>query len=206
MGSLLMAQLAEDNDFVARYRLGDATLAEDDEWICRIVGRLSLPHGKLGCNRVVVDVPAGDYLADLRCYLPCATARFALEWVVKPAVGDARALVRYWQRTRPRQPKPAWLIQAQMYVVDNEDEARELEEEIGDRLDKPHVEFVIRLAPLPARLPPPKLARDSFFAEARPKGYPKPGPDAPYCCVWECHKPASCPQGISPGKIWNPGI
>jgi hypothetical protein len=205
-GELLYAQLCEDNDFVARFRLGDCTPQEDNEWVCRMVGKLSLPRGKLWCNRVVVAVPPGDYLADVRCYLPYTTASYALEWAVTPKVWDAQAFVKYWEKTRRGRPRPGWLVEWLRDRADDPEEAARLEEELGDRADERYVHFLVRLAPLPARVGRPALARNSFFGETPPRGVPKPGPDAPYCCVWECRQPAACPEGIRAGRVRDPGI
>ena len=66
-GLCLPLELAQDDSFIVRFRLGQADRQEAVEWTGRVVGRLHLPHGRVGCNGATVAVPPGDYLAEVCC-------------------------------------------------------------------------------------------------------------------------------------------
>jgi hypothetical protein len=184
-GLLLPLELAQDDSFVVRFRLGQPDRQEAVEWTGRVVGRLHLPHGRVMCNGAVVAVPPGEYLAEVCCYLPHSNAHYCLEWAQWMAEDD-EPLEDYWARTRLGQDAPDWL------------------DDSGDSEDK-YVEFLVRLAVPPKRLRLPALSPDAGWPKYRERTGWR-GEDGRWRPVWECRKTARCPLGIRAGAVVDAGL
>jgi hypothetical protein len=210
-GTLLYAELDQDDDFLARFRLGPPTPAEDEEWICRMAGPLDLSKGRFWCNRAVVEVPPGQYLADVRCYVPYSTAYYVLNHVVKRD-RDRGDLHGYWNRTRKKETVPRWLAWHLLSRLDEPDEELEARLEADQppggafEEDDGYVQFLVALTPLQGKQAVPALGRSSFFGDKIPRARGNVKDDAMYTFVWECRKPTVCPRGILAGTILDPGL
>jgi hypothetical protein len=177
-GVVVPLQLAQDDGFTTRFLLGEADPQEAGEWVGRCVARLILPEGRLGYNGAVLEVPPGEYRAEVCCYLPHSNGYFCLEWARK-STRDKEALGAYWRRTRPGPDMPRWLAwhllncprddpgQAAQWERLGEmtprgralrDEWEAQADPLGQE-DGGYVDFLVRLTPAPRRLPLPAVSR-----------------------------------------------
>src|SRR5262249_46652661 len=119
-GVFLPFELVQDDPFIMRVVLDEPLNGqEQDEWVAVTRHKLRIPDGRL----VVIgggpeylwykdmedfirflDVPAGDYLAEVYSYYHGVNGSFCLD-KVKPR----EPIGTYFRRTRPGQPFPLWL-------------------------------------------------------------------------------------------------
>ncbi|WP_148593653.1 hypothetical protein [Aquisphaera giovannonii] len=170
-GIILPVELAQDEAFWVRVLL-DQPLSnqEDAEWIGCTRHRLRVPDGKLEITgggpdflwdddseqyTRTLDIPPGDYLAELYTYLQGINGVYTLEKAV-----DAEPLGAYFRRTRPHIPFPLWLRNecAADPDVDPGHQAEWNDVELDYMSDQPpYLSFLLRLSPFvdapePARL------------------------------------------------------
>lgn len=145
-GDLLPFELYQDDSFNLRVVLdGDLDEKEAEEWVGRLEWKLRVTDGNLvvaaGIEFLleeeddgwadsefvhVVEIPPGEYRAEMYAYLPGVNG-----WPFWEAVAAGEHLPLYFKRTRGKKAKPpAWI----------EDEAR------GEGIE--YVDFVLRLTPL----------------------------------------------------------
>lgn len=186
-GLAMSLEFVQDDSFVARFRLGNATTQEEDEWVGRAVGRLNLVDGRLCCNGVIMRMPPGEYLAEVSCYLPNATGWWCLERAGKRR---KEPCATYWRRTRPGQPMPGWLAWA-CRDRPTADPGHEHEWETSDAPEPgeaDYVEIVVRLMTAPrARLALSRPRRDGWLP-------------------WTCRRPQVCPQGLRAIRVRDAGL
>jgi len=119
-GDFLPFQLVQDDGFAIRVVIGEPLSApERDEWVGRTRHRLRVPDGRLvvvgGCQEYLageemgeftaaLDVPAGEYLAELYCYYHGVNGEHCLD-----AAGPPEPIGAYFRRTRSGEPFPPWL-------------------------------------------------------------------------------------------------
>ncbi|WP_337173162.1 hypothetical protein [Paludisphaera sp.] len=191
-GVFMPIELAQDDPIVIRVVVDDPlTDPERDEWVARVRHRLSVPDGRLlimggACEYFdgedmeeysrTLDIPAGDYQAEVYTYLHGANGDYALD-----QAGPPEAVGAYFRRTRPGEPFPGWLRAEcrDRPGVDpgHEDEWRDAGDDAeGDRPRFLH--FLLRLSP--------------------DRGEPGPPPDTRgwYSAGAEARRPARCPLGI----------
>jgi hypothetical protein len=207
-----------DNGCTARFLLGDANEREAAEWIGRVVWKLDLRSGKMGCEGRIIDVPPGEYLVEVCLYLPSDSASQILQLVEK----DHEWEWDYWMRTRPGLKLPGWLLEAvtaqdedvvpeELLPESNEPDRfadcrvfvngkwRPLPRSCSDR----YADVLVRLAPLPANLKMPEIAQHGFCRNARSNARKKLSKellrllkDSPCRFLWEGRKPTLCPIGL----------
>jgi hypothetical protein len=185
-----------DDGYTARFLLGDANDQEAAEWIGRVVWKLDLRSGTMGCEELAIDVPPGEYLVEVCLYLPHGSAGEILDLVEK----DHESVWDYWMRTRPGRKLPGWLLED---VTCQEEEV--VPEELlpeGDETDA-FVDVLVRLAPLPAKLKMPGIGQHGLCRNARLNAQKKLSKellrllkDSPCRFLWEGRKPKLCPFGI----------
>jgi hypothetical protein len=211
-GLFLPVMFNEDNGCTARFQIGDPGEQEAAEWIGRVLWKLDLRSGRLGCNEVVIGVPPGEYQVEVCLYLPSSSASRILE-----ILGGKKAepLWDYWMRTRPGVVLSPWLaelatsqdedvVPAELLPPDDgTDPLSNYWVKVGGRLRKlpqsspvKFLDVVVRLAPHQADLSPPLLTQTGFCWGGRVK--PKPRADASIPCffLWEGRKPLVCPAGL----------
>jgi hypothetical protein len=145
-GDFIPISLVQDDALVVRVVVDEAlTEQEAAEWVDYFAARLAVPDGKLvlcgGAEFLwepglegsedymrVVEVPPGEYLAEVYTQLPG----------VNGPMNDEDDLKAYWRQTRKRERMPAWL-----------------KDEVPD--DTYLVDFVVRLTPLAAPPDEPPL-------------------------------------------------
>ena len=158
--------------------VGELTAQEDSEWIGKITGRLKIPCGKLivtcgggdaetlhgavsgkglGASNFtdyfqVVEIPAGDYLAEVYAYYPSIHGNFFFckdeyDSDTEP-MGEWK---KWYEETRAGEPLPPWLEEFGDYAMPGE-------------LDE-LVSYIIRLKPHEgASVPEPQLDEDTGWA------------------------------------------
>ena len=163
--------------------VGDLTEQEANEWIGRISWKLSIPCGKLlivcgggdeddlaaaisgegyeGFDDYfeTLDVPPGEYLVEIYAYVSSMTVDLYFR--------DDEPLSEWFYQTHPGVELPRWLQQFNTGRAIGE---------LGDEL----VSYLIRLAPLEAEPPLPKLVSEIGW-----------------CGEFEYRRPEICPLGIS---------
>lgn len=191
-GVFLPIELAQDDPFVIRVVV-DEPLAdqERDEWVACLRHRLRIPDGRLllmggGTEYFdgedmeeysrTLEVPAGDYQAELYTYYHSANGDYALH-----QAGPPEPIGAYFRRSRGGRTFPAWLREECRNRVGcdpgHEDEWRDSgDEEEGERPRLVH--FLLRLSP--------------------DRGESGPAPDANgwFSAGAGARRPASCPLGI----------
>jgi hypothetical protein len=203
-GLYMPLRFDSDDGYVVRFLFGDADEQEAAEWIGRVVWKLDLRSGTMGCEELAVDVPAGEYLVEVCLYLPHGSAGVILDLVDK----DHEAVWDYWMRTRPGRKLPAWLLEevtCQEEVVIPEELLPD-----GDETDA-FVDVLVRLAPLPAKLKMPEIGQRGLCRNARPHAHKRLSKellrllkDSPCNFLWEGRKPKLCPFGIHCVNVINP--
>ncbi|WP_165221202.1 hypothetical protein [Aquisphaera insulae] len=119
-GVILPIELAQDEPFLIRVLVNEPLSAQEDaEWIGRSSHRLRIPDGKLEITgggseflwdddsdeyTQTLDIPPGDYLAELYTFLQGVNGIYTFD-----QSGDPEPLGAYFRRTRPRVPLPLWL-------------------------------------------------------------------------------------------------
>ena len=185
-GAIMPMSLYQDDGYAVRVVLGDLTEQEAAEWTARVQWKLHIPCGKLlvtgaldnedsvepakdgecywlGCY---VDVPPGDYQVEVYSYPPgdLTTGWGQIEnydgkGLFKPTTGiEPEKPLDYFRRTRPNEEPPRWLVRDGL-------------------LENEFIQFVVRLTPLTAELPPPEFEEGDFLQ-------------------WQFRKPELCPLGI----------
>jgi hypothetical protein len=211
-GLYLPILFEEDNGCTARFRLGDANEQEAEEWVGRVISKLDLRSGRLGCNEAVLAVPAGEYQVEVCVYLPSTSATRILSLL---ADKKHEALWDYWMRTHPGEMLPYWMVEAATSqddeVVppellppdDQSDPFQKVKVKVGGKLRKlprsnpvRFIDVVVRLTPLKGASPDPLIAQEGFCWGGRKKPKTRPVPSAQCFLLWEGRKPPRCPTGF----------
>jgi hypothetical protein len=177
-GVFLPFALVQDDGFVIRVVLDEPlTPQEQDEWVGRSRHRLRVPDGRLaviggGAEYLwgedvdeftrFLDVPPGDYLAEVYTYLQGVNGPYCLS-----SADPDEPLGAYFRRTRPGVPFPLWLhnLCADDPELDPGHESDWLRAASDYEADQPtYVSFLLRLSPLrePPETPP---LEDGWFPE-----------------------------------------
>ncbi len=192
-GDFLPFELVQDDGFVIRVVI-DEPLSEQegDEWVGRTRHKLRVPDGRLvvagGCQEFLageevddftasLDVPPGDYLAEVYSYYHGVNGESCLR-----EAGPDEPIAAYFRRTRPGEPFPPWLrdLCADDPRLDPGHEEEWREEKVDYDAEKPdYVGFLVRLSPLREDPPPPAIER----------GWIAVGQGA--------RRPAACPLGLA---------
>jgi hypothetical protein len=176
-GVFLPFELVQDDPFILRVVLDEPlNVQEQAEWVGCTRHKLRVPDGRLvviggGVGYLegedmtdftcFLDVPPGDYLAELYTYFHGINGEYCLD-----GAGPPEPIGAYFRRTRPGEPFPLWLHNecAEEPEADpgHEDEWMDAEEDY-DSEQPPYVGFLLRLSPLTEvpELPP---MRDGWFA------------------------------------------
>lgn len=191
-GVFLPFELVQDASFIIRVVVDEPlSRQESDEWVGITRHKLRVPDGRL----VVIgggpeylwgedmaefsrflDVPPGDYLAEVHTYLQSVNGKYCLD-----DAGPLEPLGAYFRRTRPDEPFPLWL-RNECAVDPESDPGHEEDWRVVDAdydTEQPsYVSFLLRLSPLTEE-PPPTPTEDGWF---------RIGEGA--------RRPAACPLGI----------
>jgi hypothetical protein len=161
-GVFLPFQLVQDDSIIIRVVLDEPLSGqEQDEWVGLTRHKLRIPDGRLvligGGTEYLwgedmteftrfLDVPPGDYLAELYTYFQGVNGSYCLNEVTpKEPIGT------YFRRTRPGEPFPLWLRNecADDPEADpGHDEEWEDAEADYDTEQPTYVGFLLRLSPL----------------------------------------------------------
>jgi hypothetical protein len=203
-GRLLAVDLGMDAPIYLRVIVGgELDARESAEWVGRLATRMQIPDGKLvivggivlaieeqdsddivdeGDVRVL-DVPAGDYRAELYAYV---TAPIADDLRARASkTGTAEPLGTWFRRTRPGADFPAWLRYS--CSVDTDLDPGHENEWLGLRAQEAEtIEFVLRLTPVSGK-PPAAAAIDEFGFVA--------------VDAFEARQPDLCPLGLEPVEL-----
>jgi hypothetical protein len=135
---VVLLSLVGDDSFVARVVVGEElTAQEQNDWIARICWPLKVPCGKLvvsggydpdvlaeilnGDSSTVVDVPPGEYVAEVLTYLNTMNGRVHREqW------GDAGKVGSWFRAEHPGKPFSSW-VAAELVRDPEEDPGHEAE-------------------------------------------------------------------------------
>lgn len=169
-GIFLPFRLYQDDPFVIRVVVDEVlTDHEQEEWVGKLVTKLRVPDGRLavlaGGQEYLwgedmeefshfLDIPAGDYQAEVYTYLNGVNGESCLE-----AAGEPEPLGAYFRRTRPGQEFPLWLHNiCANYPSNDPEHVAEWRSKQGDyETEQPRmVSFLLRLTPLQAS---PELPR-----------------------------------------------
>jgi hypothetical protein len=193
-GVFLPIELAQDDPFVIRVVVDEPlTDQEREEWLACTRHRLRIPDGRLlimggGCEYFdgedveeysrTLDVPAGDYQAEVYTYYHSVNGDYALH-----QAGPPEPVGAYFRRSRPGLPFPGWLRDECRNRVGcdpgHEDEWRDAEDDADAERDRArYIHFLLRLSPDRGESGPAPEARGWFSAGAGAR------------------RPASCPLGI----------
>jgi predicted DNA-binding WGR domain protein len=199
-GDLLPVELVQDDSFIIRLVVGELGPEEEEEWVGRIAWKLRVPDGKLavagGFELVmepveggggsdylqsldalrVVDVPPGEYRAELLAFLNGVNGH----WLLDHASPEKEPIGAWFRRTRPKEKFPPWLRRWCRSDPDM-DPGHEAEWAKGKEKETKSeaVDFLLRLAPLAGELSLPAIGEGCFGLDA-----------------FEARKPARCPLGI----------
>lgn len=197
-GAFLPFQLVQDDGFLIRVVVDEPLSAQErDEWVGRTRHRLRIPDGRLvvvgGCWEYLageemdeytasLDVPPGDYLAEVYTYYHGVNGEYCLR-----EAGPDEAIGAYFRRTRSGEPWPPWL---RHHCADDprdepghEDEWRDVEPDYGAE-GPSYVGTLLRLSPLVGEAPPP-VAMD--------RGWIAIGQGA--------RRPDACPLGVIADRL-----
>jgi hypothetical protein len=175
-GVFLPFQLVQDDPFIIRVVLDEPlTGQEQAEWVGCTRHKLRIPDGRLAVIgggpeylwgedmeefTRFLDVPPGDYLAELYTYFHCVNGSYCLN-----EAGSPEPIGSYFRRTRPGQPFPLWLRNECADDPESDpghdDEWEDVEADY-DSEQPTYVGFLLRLAPLSdePELPP---MEDNWF-------------------------------------------
>jgi hypothetical protein len=175
-GVFLPFQLVQDDSIIIRVVIDEPLSAqEQDEWVGYSSHKLSIPDGHLavigGGTEYLwgedmteftrfLDVPAGDYLAELYTYFQGINGEYCLN-----KAGKREPIGTYFRRTRPGEPFPLWL---QNECADDpkadpgHDEEWEDAEADYDTEQPTFVGFLLRLSPLTQEPPLPPMEHGWF--------------------------------------------
>ena len=159
-GLIFPVMLMGDNSWNLRVVLDEPLNAQEAaEWVCQHVWWLTIPGGQLsiegafdpdmadedilGDMLAYMPVPPGDYRVEVYTYLPQGNAYEALE-----RLGMDDPLAEWFERTRPGETLPLWLMWQERY-----DLYEQLSDEDQERAQSGFIDFVARLTPL-ADVPP----------------------------------------------------
>ena len=175
-GVFLPFELVQDDSFVIRVVLDEPlSFQEQDEWVGRTRHPLRIPDGTLaviggGLEYLggedmadftrFLDVPPGDYLAELYTYFHGVNGSYCLN-----GVEPQEPIGAYFRRTRPGMPFPLWL--SNECAGDPEsDPGHEAEWEAAKAdygTEQPtYVGFLLLLSPL-GEEPEPATTEDGWF-------------------------------------------
>ncbi|WP_165251025.1 hypothetical protein [Paludisphaera soli] len=172
-GDFLPFELVQDDGFIIRVVIDEPLSArEEDEWVGRTRHKLRVPDGRLvvvgGCQEYLageemdeftasLDVPPGDYLAEVYSYYHGVNGEFCLR-----EAGPDEPIAAYFRRTRPGEPFPLWLrdLCADDPRLDPGHEEEWRDEQVDYDAEKPaHVGFLIHLSPLVEEPAAPAIER-----------------------------------------------
>jgi hypothetical protein len=160
-GVFLPFQLVQDDPFIIRVVLDEPlTAQEQDEWVGYTRHKLRIPDGRLAVIgggpeylwgedmtefTRFLDVPPGDYLAELYTYFHGINGSYCLN-----EAGPSEPVGTYFRRTRPGEPFPLWLHNE--CADDPEADPGHDEEWMDAEADydaeqPPYVGFLLRLSP-----------------------------------------------------------
>jgi hypothetical protein len=180
-GAFLPLELYQDDSFLVRVVVGgDLTADEQASWVDHFAARLQVPDGRLAlCGGIdfltgdsdedddfvrIVEVPPGDYRADVYTLLPGLNGYFGLE----DELEDDTWLAAYWQRTRPGEEAPVWLTASE-----------------SDSEGTQYIDFLVHLTPATEDIPEPVFEEDEYWLpiainrrvpDRCPSGVPAVGP------------------------------
>jgi len=177
-GVFLPFSLIQDDSFVIRVVLDEPlSTQERDEWVGCSRHKLRVPDGVLavigGGSEYLwgedmeeftcfLEIPPGDYLAEIYTYLQSVNGPNCL------SVADSgEPLGAYFRRTRADQPFPLWLrnLCADQPELDPGHEDEWLDADSDYDAEQPHhVEFLLRLSPL-TETPEIPERTDGWFLE-----------------------------------------
>ena len=205
---MIPMMLFQDDPFVVRVVAGDQlTAPESEEWVARLDWWLTIPDGKLAITGGavltndeydgddpyfesylgVVELPPGFYRATIYSYVPGINGNAVLDHL---AGGDGKAepYGKWFRRTRPGAPFPAWL--RDWCAGDDSTDPGHVDEWKNARLlpesEKPdYVHFLVHLDPAKKEdlTGKPELA-DGWFGEAH-----------------QARKPERCPLGLEGREV-----
>lgn len=188
-GVFLPFELVQDDSFIIRVVLDEPLSAqEQDEWVGCTRHKLRVPDGKLtvvgGGPEYLwgedmdefsrfLDVPPGDYLAEVYTYYQGVNGSYCLN-----EVEPIEPIGTYFRRTRPGEPFPLWLRNECAGDPDADPGSDEEWEADYDAEQPAYVGFLLRLTPL-GEVPEMAATEDGWF---------KAGQGA--------RRPAACPLGV----------
>lgn len=201
-GLFLGCELYQDDSFTARLVLGPLTEQEETEWICRAVGKLRVPCGRLGVSGGwavleyhtdpenldyyrdflhVVSIPPGDYVVTALGYLPHAVHQYHAQY--------PEPIGAWFRQTRPDVALSQWPDWLAEWCGDDEDPAHRAEwdryfgslspverKRYQQAFDR-YIGYLFHLQPLKEE--PPLSPLD--------EGY----------LAWEIRQPERCPLGLA---------
>lgn len=191
-GVFLPFELVQDDSFIIRVVVDEPLTAEEqDEWVGHTLHKLRIPDGTLAVIgggpeylwgedmeefTCFLDVPPGDYMAEIYTYFHGVNGSYCLD-EIKPS----EPIGAYFRRTRPGDPFPLWLRNAcaddPKADPGHDDEWKDVEADY-DTEQPPYVGFLLRLSPL-GEIPEPPAMENGWITI---------GQDA--------RKPAVCPLGV----------
>lgn len=196
-GVFLPFMLVQDDPFMIRVVLDEPlNTQEEAEWVGCTRHKLSIPDGRLAIigggpeylwgedmeefSRFV-DVPPGDYLAEVYTYYQSINGDHCLS-----NAGPAEPVGTYFRRTRPGEPFPLWLFNECAddpdADPDHDDEWQDVDADY-DSEQPPYVGFLLRLSPL-GDVPELPSLRDGWIMIGQ-----------------GARRPAACPLGVVADQI-----
>lgn len=175
----LVMQLAQDDCYALRARLGAPSAAEKREHIGFVSGHLDLSSGVLLSGESSIGVPASRYRVEVYSFIQHSMGR----WQWKKASDRKEKLATFWRRTRSKQKFPDWL-RWDCSCNPNDDPGHEKEWRGLTRIDDPtcaYVDFLVCLLSPSTKKSTSKVNRSGI-------------------AQWEIRCPEQCPKGIeAPG-------
>lgn len=191
-GIFLPFELVQDDSFIIRVVLDEElSPQEQEEWVASSAHKLRIPDGKLaiiggGVEYLwgedmdefsrFLEVPRGDYLAEVYTYFHGANGSYCLN-----EIDPNEPIGAYFRHTRPGQAFPLWLRNECAEDPDldpgHQSEWEGVEVDY-DTVQPPYLGFLVRLSPL-VRRPGIPAMEDGWFEASN-----------------GARKPTACPQGI----------